>query len=140
MKVGDAPHCKSRRKDGTPCGGTARPSGYCWNHDPELAEARREGNSRGGRNRSNVARASRELAAIEARDARASLVPGLMRAFEHVEKGTLAPNVANSMATLAKATIEVTNATQVDAELQELRQAIEDLRQQNGSPMRRFGT
>lgn len=138
--VGDSPRCKSRRRDGSPCGGTALPSGYCWNHDPALAEARREGNAKGGRNRSNAARASRELAAIEARDARANLVPGLMRAFEAVEKGNLPPNVANSMATIAKATIEVTNATQVDAELQELRQAIEDLRRQNGSPMRRLGT
>jgi hypothetical protein len=118
----------------------ARPSGYCWNHDPELAEARKEGNSRGGRNRSNAKRASRELIAVEARDARANLVPGLTRAFEKVEAGDLAPNVANSMATIAKALVEVTNATQVDAEIEELRQAIEDLRRQHGSPVRRFGS
>lgn len=140
MKVGDSPLCKSTRKDGSPCGGVARPSGYCWNHDPELADARREGNSRGGRNRSNAKRASRELISIEAQDARASLVPGLMRAFEKVEAGDLPPNVANSMATCAKALVEVTNATQVDVEIEELRQAIDDLRRQSGSTVRRFGT
>lgn len=64
-------------------------------------------------------------------------MPGLSRAFEKVEKGQLAPNVANSMATVAKALIEVTNAIQVDEQIQELRDAIEELKKDNGSHIRR---
>ncbi len=128
MKVTPDQRCMASRKDGSPCGGTARPSGYCWNHDPDLEARRRAGNARGGRNRSNAARAQKEVELIEASmTARLHLAPGLYQAFIRVERGELQPSVANSMATVAKALVEVTNAVQVDEQIQELREAIATL-------------
>ncbi len=65
------------------------------------------------------------------KNARLHLAPGLYRAFIRVERGDLQPNVANSMATVAKALIEVTNALIVDEQIQELRDAIERLSKSN---------
>ncbi len=132
MTVAPNQRCKAIRKDGTPCGGSARSSGFCRQHDPELAEQRRAGNARGGANSSNRARAEKELEMIAAsKNARLHLAPGLYRAFIRVERGDLQPNVANSMATVAKALIEVTNALIVDEQIQELRDAIERLSKSN---------
>jgi hypothetical protein len=72
------------------------------------------------------------------KSARLHLAPGLYRAFVRVERGELQPNVANSMANVAKALIEVTNALQVDEQIEELRQAIERLTAESGSRVRRI--
>src|SRR4051812_41625149 len=53
--------CKARKRDGSPCRMLPRPSGYCFAHDPSLAEARAEGKRRGGRVSGN--RSSRVLPA-----------------------------------------------------------------------------
>jgi hypothetical protein len=137
MTVTPDQRCNAIRKDGTPCGGSARPSGYCWNHDPELEARRRAGNAKGGANSSNRARAKKEMELIEvSMSARLHLAPGLYRAFIRVERGELPPSVGNAMATVARALIEVTNAIQVDEQIQELRDAIEAL-QANGTALRR---
>ena len=47
--------CQAQKADGTPCRGTARPSGFCTFHDPELAQKRAEARRAGGRSRSRGA-------------------------------------------------------------------------------------
>jgi hypothetical protein len=37
------------KADGSSCGATAQPSGYCWFHDPALVAEREEARKRGGR-------------------------------------------------------------------------------------------
>ena len=44
--------CAAQKADGTPCRGTARPSGFCTFHDPALAQKRAEARRAGGRSRS----------------------------------------------------------------------------------------
>jgi len=48
--------CRATRRDGEPCRAKAGPSGYCFGHDPGLAQRHEEGRSMGGRNRATVAR------------------------------------------------------------------------------------
>jgi hypothetical protein len=43
------PRCKFAKTDGSSCGATAQPNGFCWFHDPALAEQREEARKRGGR-------------------------------------------------------------------------------------------
>ena len=47
--------CKAKKKDGSSCPVPARPSGYCWVHDPGLAGQRARGRRQGGQNRSKGA-------------------------------------------------------------------------------------
>ena len=55
--------CTATKKDSTPCTLPATgPHGLCWAHDPANADARRRGQSRGGKGK-----ASRELSAIKRR-------------------------------------------------------------------------
>jgi hypothetical protein len=55
--------CRATKKDGSPCTlPSLGPGGLCWAHDPANAEARRRGQSRGGRNKP-----IRELADIKRR-------------------------------------------------------------------------
>ena len=55
--------CSATKRDGTPCTLPANgPQGLCWAHDPQNAERRRRGASRGGR-----AKANRELPDIKRR-------------------------------------------------------------------------
>lgn len=42
--------CRATKRNGEQCGGSAAPgSGWCWNHDPAHAEARRRNSSKGGK-------------------------------------------------------------------------------------------
>ncbi|MBM3123139.1 MAG: hypothetical protein FJZ97_13290 [Chloroflexi bacterium] len=43
--------CRKRTKAGAPCQAAARPSGYCWRHDPALREKRKAAERNGGRTR-----------------------------------------------------------------------------------------
>ena len=55
--------CAAKTVSGSPCSATpVRPSGYCYWHDPDLAAERDEARRRGGRARSNQARARKQLA------------------------------------------------------------------------------
>ena len=44
--------CRATKRDGSPCTLPAqRESGLCWAHDPKTTEARRKGQSRGGKSK-----------------------------------------------------------------------------------------
>jgi hypothetical protein len=134
VKVGNGPRCQATCKDGSPCGGPARASGYCWNHDPELEERRRSGNAKGGRNRSNAARAWREFEKVDRDASIKDLTPILFRALRLVATGELPPNVTNSMATLGRAIVDVAGAAEFDERLRDLEQTIAESK---GAQLRR---
>jgi len=91
-------HCQATTKGGQPCRGTARPSGFCFSHDPTLQEARRDGAARGGQGQSTPARLARLIPS--------SLRPTLetlFTALDEVHSGELDPRQASAMASLAGA-------------------------------------
>jgi Family of unknown function (DUF5763) len=107
--------CKALRKDGTPCQGTARASGYCWAHDPALAEQRRAGAARGGKNKAKIARLERMMPQ--------DLIPvftALKASLYQVYKGSLDPRQATAMASLATAMCRVLEVGELTARLDEL--------------------
>src|SRR5689334_23295190 len=53
--------CRAARKDGTPCRARARPSGFCFVHDPELGPKRNQARRRGGYASSNRARLEKQF-------------------------------------------------------------------------------
>jgi hypothetical protein len=86
--------CSTRRKDGSPCTGRARPSGYCFAHDPELQERRAAGKRTGGAHKRTVHRLDRLTPA--------SLKPVLngLHTAVAVEDGGMEPCVGTALATL----------------------------------------
>jgi hypothetical protein len=97
-----ANRCKATRRDGTPCTAAARASGYCFAHDPALAEVRADACRRGGRGRSNVARLRKTMPPDLC-----EVLDQLMQALEGTYGGQLEPRAATAMATLCGAIVRV---------------------------------
>ena len=97
-----ANRCNATRRDGQPCVAAAQPSGYCFFHDPALADARTAARQRGGRGKSHVARFQKK-APQELRD----VLDQLMQALEETYGGQLEPRVATAMATLCGAIVRI---------------------------------
>jgi len=57
--------CRAKTKQGKRCTGTANRSGYCFTHNPALADKRRAARKLGGFNRRTAARVSGEAVKIE---------------------------------------------------------------------------
>jgi hypothetical protein len=89
------PCCKAKKKDGRRCPVPARPCGYCWVHDPELAGKRAGGRRQGGKTRSKPA----AVLPGDIPDAPLGSVTDvtgfLAQAINQVRKGQLDPKVAN---------------------------------------------
>lgn len=91
--------CGANRKDGQPCQAPALPeSEYCFAHDPERKADRDEARRRGGQNSSKIIRL------------RGAVPPRLIPIFDRLESalqethdGTLEPQRAQAMASLARA-------------------------------------
>lgn len=111
-----AQRCRAKRTDGTPCAALALPTGrYCWAHDPELAEQRRQARAKGG--------------AATAKQARlAKLIPPrlidvydkLETALEEVHDGSLNPRAASAMASLAGAMVRVLTSGELEERVRRL--------------------
>jgi hypothetical protein len=97
----EAPRCRATRADGTPCQGPARPSGYCFAHDPDLARRRAEGRRKGGRERSRKAAVlppdAEDLPLRSLQDVAAMLAATV----NQVRRGELDSKVGNTLAVLA---------------------------------------
>lgn len=115
--------CKGRNVNGGPCGARAQPGRtWCQWHDPDREEEREQWRAAGGRARSHKSRAARELASVNTD--MGNLKRALFRALERVETGELEPGVANSMSTIARAIVAVSDAVDVDARLAALEERI----------------
>ena len=100
---------------------------FCLMHDPAAAETRREAARKGGRARSNQARA--RAATQEAMDA-AELGGWLTVLFKGVMTGRVEPRVGTAAATIARTLMEVRTATELETRIAGLeeRAGIEDTR------------
>lgn len=108
--------CMGRNRDGSPCSAWVPPGrAYCQWHDPDREAERHAWRAKGGANKSNRQRARRGLAGDVL--TMSELAGALCRALRKVETGELEPNVANSMATLAKAVVAVQQAGDLEERL-----------------------
>ncbi len=115
-------HCQATTKDRQPCRGVARPSGFCFAHDPDLQQARHDGAARGGQGKSTTARLARLIPS--------SLRPTLetlFTALDEVHDGTLDPRQASAMASLASAIGRLYETASIEQRLE----AIEKMNEQN---------
>ena len=115
-----AARCSAPNKDGSACNATPGPSGLCRWHSPEMADRIAEGRRRGGKARSNAARAKKQaplnvLTPIE-------LQAVLSSSIARVLGGQIEPGVANSVAGLARALVAVREATTLEERIAELEQ------------------
>ena len=97
-----ANRCNAMRRDGQPCAAAARPSGYCFYHDPAFAVQRAQGRRLGGYARSNAARIHKNTPP-ELQD----VLVQLTQALDETYGGQLEPRVAGAMATLCRAIVRV---------------------------------
>jgi hypothetical protein len=127
-----ADRCLGVTKDGNPCGAKPLPgSDRCPWHDPTWAERRQEWSKKGGRGRSNEARARKKLAG-DVRDM-SDVKARLMVALAKVEEGDLEPGPANAMANLARAIATVAGVADFELQLADLRREVADLAESRGA-------
>ena len=107
--------CRAARKDGLPCSAPAVRNGFCFSHDPDLAEARAAARRLGGEARATHRRLMR-LAPPELRE----LVERLLVASAQVHEGRLDPRRAHAMAALARAAAAVYQQAELTARLERL--------------------
>lgn len=104
-----AERCQATAASGQPCSATPRPGRpYCIWHDPDAAEQRRELSRRGGRARSNLARAKKHLPAGVMTVDELRGVLGLT--IKGVLGGRVEPGVGSSVAALSRAYLAATEA------------------------------
>ena len=107
--------CRATKRNGDPCTLSANgPQGLCWAHDPNNAERRRKGASRGGR-----AKANRELPAIKA------LLEDLTERVLSGELETGRAAVANQLVNTRLRAIEQERRIKETEELEERMEALE---------------
>ncbi len=96
--------CRATRRDGEPCRAKAGPAGYCFGHDPDLAQRHEEGRSVGGRNRATAARVGKLLQG----DGEIVDVLGLLKtAMVEAYAGTLDARSAGALASLSNALVRM---------------------------------
>lgn len=114
--------CTATTKTGDRCKGMALAGeSLCFAHSPSVANRRTASRRRGGQAKSNAARAAKVWAAI-GREIPDDDLPALLKAaIIDVRAGRIEPNVATSIATLAKAAVAIT----VDIDLEKRIEALE---------------
>jgi hypothetical protein len=122
------PRCKATKKDGSPCPVEARPSGYCWVHDPELARSRSRGRREGGKTRSKPAAVLPATAPDLPIRTVADVVGLLAESINRTRKGGLDPKVANAVGYLSSVLLRALQDSDLAAQLAELRQELEELK------------
>ena len=113
--------CKATTVAGSPC--SARPvreDGYCWWHSPALEAERLAGRVRGGKAKSNAARARKDLPPAMTTAELQQVLGGVLRG---TLAGRIAPHVANACAALGRTLIAVRKATEVEERLAALEAA-----------------
>ena len=115
-----ATKCRAINQAGKPCGAEPLPSGFCRWHDPALADRRREWSAKGGKGRSNKARAKARMPEpMSLADLRAVL----SATIGGVLSREVEPGVGNCVANLARAMRDVTEASEIEERLAELEAA-----------------
>jgi hypothetical protein len=123
-KSGDArskaAKCSAIARSGNRCSSSVLPgSAFCFVHDPNAAEARRDASRKGGRARSNKARAAKNLPEALTPD---DLQSYLALTLRGVLSGRLQPAVGSCIAALARSIVTVREATELEGRVVELEQ------------------
>ncbi len=123
-----ANQCTGKNRTGEPCGAQAWQDGLCRWHHPGLAADRAEWRTRGGKAKSNKARAKKQLPDSILSPAELEGVIGIT--IKRVLTGVIEPGPANAIASLCRAAVSVREATAIDERLAalEARIGIEDRR------------
>ena len=122
------PGCKALKKDGSSCPVEARPSGYCWVHDPELAVSRSRGRRQGGKSRSKPAAVLPATAPDLPVRTVTDVVALLAESINQTRKGGLDPKVANAIGYLSSVLLRALQDSDLAEQLAELRQELEELK------------
>ncbi len=116
------PPCAGTTRDGKPCQSfTMTGKGYCFSHDPESSEQRRQRDLKGGHGKSTKARIRKGLGG----DALTMIEVGglLSRAIRKLEAGTIEPGTATAMATVARAFVAIQEVGAIEERLTRLEQS-----------------
>jgi len=117
----DPAQCRGTNAAGKPCSAHAQPGrGWCQWHDPAREAERAQWRSQGGKARSTRNTAARELKRYPTD--MGSLRGTLFHVLKRVEDGDLEPNVGNSIATIARAIVTVSQSVDVEERLAALEQ------------------
>ncbi len=109
-------NCAGTRADGQPCGAPiAGDDGYCYSHDPTRSIERHLARRRGGQNSASAARL-RGLVPPRL----LSVYGRLEAALEDVRTGTLTPQQATAMASVARALVSVLTAGELEQRVRDL--------------------
>lgn len=113
-----ARRCRHTKTDGSQCGGFATSSSlYCFAHDPELVEKRKEARRKGG----NAGKIEPNPAAQEMPVRTVEDVLGLMEAtINDVRTGRVDVKVANAVGYLANVSLKVIQASELEARMDAL--------------------
>jgi len=111
--------CLGTNRDGNPCSALPDPgTTWCRWHDPDRESDRAEWRRKGGANRSNRARAKKQLAAaaltIDDLDAL------LCRALVQVAGGRMEPGVGSAMSVIARTITTIRSTGEIERRLEEL--------------------
>ncbi len=117
----DPAQCSGTNAAGKPCSARAQPGrAWCQWHDPAREAERAQWRSQGGKARSTRNTAARELKRYPTD--MGSLRGTLFHVLKRVESGDLEPNVGNSIATIARAIVTVSQSVEVEERLAALEQ------------------
>lgn len=118
--------CQATKRDGSPCTQDAQPGkAHCWGHDPDLAQARKQGNAAGGRHRSNAARARKALPSEPLTTT--EVHAWLSMAFRRALVGKMDAPMLNALSTAAKALADLAKVVDFEDQLADMRRQITDL-------------
>ena len=121
--------CSAVRRDGAPCTAPVLAGGYCFAHDPSLAEKRAAARLAGGKGKASTTRAHKRLPA----DLR-SVLGRLLGALDEVHTGTLDPRQATAMSSLAGSIARLYELAESEARLETLEARLQTLEGLNGGP------
>lgn len=108
--------CKQPTKSGKPCGfPPMKDSDYCYQHDPNGADARRKSNAVGGRNRATKER----IYAALPEDLK-DTANVLYRTLGALERGDMEPARATAIATVARAIVAVFETGDAERRISEI--------------------
>ena len=113
--------CLGTNRDGNPCSAAPDPgTTWCRWHAPDREAERAEWRRKGGANRSNRARARKQLAGqvMSMSDMDAFLCASMVK----VAAGRMEPGVGSAVATLARTVVAIRTAGEIERRLEHLEQ------------------
>jgi hypothetical protein len=111
--------CTATKRDGSPCTlPSYGSSDLCWVHNPETAERRRRGQSRGGRSKP-----TKELVSIKQR--LSDLADGVLEGRTEKGTGAVVSQILNVYLRAIATELKVREVEELSREVEELRDALE---------------